>query len=257
MIAAARCSPSPRARSRYHPAAVAARFSATSSANETPTPKIAVTGAMTTPCRMCEALLIRFTPSGAFRRSVTRPKSPVQNSTPWARNHSIRAWSATFAAIARVAGSGQSPLVSQKANHVYPSPTAASRTPGFAHLATNQRHAWPGRLPSARSVAWSGRGVRSGAAPPGVAAASTSSAIGRRDVLVTAATLSLIGARRDTAGWAQAKACARISPGRVTVGAAARMVEPADTAALKAAAERRAGSSPAPGTCGRYAMSVL
>ena len=102
--------------SRYHAAAVPARLSATSTANETGAPNSAVTGAMITPCRMCEALLMRLTPSGLFNRSVTSENCPRQNSTPRARNHSIKLWSLVLSAIVRVAGWGHRPWVTQNAN---------------------------------------------------------------------------------------------------------------------------------------------
>ena len=96
--------------------AVAARVTAINTVKVTATPNSAVIGAIVMLYRMFDALLMRLTPSGAFIRSVTREKSPVQKVTPWARNHSLRAWSLTFSANARVAGLGQSPCVSQNAN---------------------------------------------------------------------------------------------------------------------------------------------
>ena len=135
-------------------------------ANETATPNSTVTGAMSTPCRMCEALLIRLTPSGALSRSVTREKSPVQNSTPWARNHSIRAWSLTLSAIARVAGSGHSPWVSQSGEAQVDQADGdverrrASRhhraEPPAGAAAASRRRPVGARAPAALAARWSG-----------------------------------------------------------------------------------------------------
>ncbi|MFC7482409.1 hypothetical protein ACFQX7_23680 [Luedemannella flava] len=137
--APARCMPRVRASSRYHPAAVAARFTATSRANETAAPKMTVTGVNSTPCRVCDALAIMLTPSGALSRSVTRLKSPVQTSVPCPRNHSMSAWSCTLAASARVCGSGHRPAVSSPATATYAAQTSASTTRGRRSAAHTRR----------------------------------------------------------------------------------------------------------------------
>ena len=77
IAAPTRCSPNVRRSSAYQAMPVPARLPTIATAKLTGAPNASVTGASRMPSRISEALLSRFTPSGAFNRWLSRWKSPA------------------------------------------------------------------------------------------------------------------------------------------------------------------------------------
>ncbi len=220
IAAAAQCRRTVRANSRYQATAVPARLRNVATAKLTDAPNARVTGVSRSPMTRTDVLPIRLTPSGAFSRWLTRSRSPVKKRVATASIHSISAWSLALSASAPVVGLVSSPLTRMAAATTRPAHTATS---------TGNRRRWDEAVGGLAD--W----------PVVSAVSGTSASPAVRGALVTRRTLTRTGKPVCTPSPTRyrERSCATPGPGGGT----------ADTAALKAAAARRAGSTPAPGTC--------